>query len=204
MIQKARELLAAAALCLLAVPAGATNIVRNSGFELGTAHWNSAFFVLGNDPLWAHTDPGMARTSCTGIHCVDSLMEGAFISQLLPTIAGTEYDLSFWIRSFKGKGQYSVFWDGVLLDDILLAPNGAMSQASFSGLYASANATLLEIHGRNDLHAISFDDFRVVSATLPTDTPALPAPEQVTEVSEPAVFALVLAGLGLVSLFRRR
>lgn len=204
MIQKARELLVTAALCLLAVPAGATNIVRNPGFELGTAYWNSAFFIVGNDPLWAHTDPGMARTSCTGIHCVDSLMDGAFVSQLLPTIAGTEYDLSFWIRSFKGKGQYSVFWDGVLLNDILLAPNGAMSQATFSGLYASANATLLEIHGRNDLHAISFDDFRVVSATLPTAPPALPAPEQVTLVPEPAAFALVLAGLGLVSLFRRR
>ena len=204
MIHKARELLAAAALCLLIVPAGATNIVRNPGFEQGAAYWDSAFFLIGANPLWAHTDPGMARTTCTGIHCVDSLMEGAFISQLLPTIAGTEYDLSFWIRSFKGKGQYSVFWDGVLLDDILLAPNGAMSQATFSGLYASANATLLEIHGRNDLHSISFDDFRVVSATLPSTAPALPAPEQVTQVPEPAVFALVLAGLGLVSLFRRR
>lgn len=206
MIQKARELLAAAVLCLLAVPAMAvpTNIIRNPGFEQGAAYWNSSFFLVGNDPLWAHTDPGMARTTCTGLHCVDSLMEGAYISQLLPTIAGTEYDLSFWIRSFKGKGEYSVFWDGVLLDDILLAPKGAMSQAAFSGLYASANATLLEVHGRNDLHSISFDDFRVVSATL-ADTPVvLPSPEQVTAVPEPAAFALVLAGLGLVGLFRRR
>ena len=206
MIQKARNLLAAAALCLLAMPVVAVpiNIVRNPGFELGTAHWHAQFFIVGNDPLWAHTDPGMARTTCVGLHCVDSLMEGAYISQLLPTIAGAEYDLSFWIRSFKGKGEYSVFWDGVLLDDILLAPNGAMSQASFSGLYASANATLLEIHGRNDLHSISFDDFRVVSANL-ADTPViLPAPEHVTVVPEPAAFALVLAGLGLVALFRRR
>lgn len=206
MIQETRNLLAAAALCLLAMPAVAVpaNIVRNPGFELGSAHWNVAFFIVGNDPLWAHTDPGMARAACVGLHCVDSLMEGAYISQLLPTIAGTEYDLSFWIRSFKGRGEYSVFWDGVLLDDILLAPNGAMSQAAFSGLYASANATLLEIHGRNDLHAISFDDFRVVGANL-ADTPAiLPSPEHVTVVSEPAAFALVLAGLGLVTLFRRR
>lgn len=204
MIRKARELLAAAALCLLAMPAGATNIVRNPGFELGAAYWDVNFFLVGSDPLWAHTGPGMARTTCTGLHCVDSLMSGAYISQLLPTIAGTEYDLSFWIRSFKGKGEYSVFWDGVLLDDILLAPNGAMSQAAFSGLYASANATLLEIHGRNDLHSISFDDFRVVSADLAGTPPAVPAPEQVTVVPEPAAFALVLAGLGLVGLFRRR
>lgn len=206
MIQKARELLAAAALCLLAMPAVAVpiNIVLNPGFEQGSAHWNSAFFVVGNDPLWAHTGPGMARTTCTGLHCVDSLMSGAYISQLLPTIAGTEYDLSFWLRSFMGRGEYSVFWDGVLIDDILVAPNGAMTQAAFSGLYASANATLLEIHGRNDLHSISFDDFRVVSATLADPPGALPSPDHVTVIPEPAAFALVLAGLGLVGLFRRR
>ena len=79
-----------------------------------------------------------------------------------------------------------------------------MTQAAFSGLYASANATLLEIHGRNDLHTISFDDFRVVSATLSDAPPALPASGHVTAVPEPAAFALVLAGLGLISLFRRR
>jgi uncharacterized protein (TIGR03382 family) len=188
MIQKARALLAAAAFCLASQPAVAGNIVQNPGFELGSAYWNVDFFMVGNDPLWAHTGPGMARTSCTGLRCVDS-----------------KYDLSFWVRSFIGQGQYSVFWDGVLLDDILLAQNGPMSQASFSGLYASANATLLEIHGRNDLHAISFDDFSVVGASrAAVPPPSAPAPEQLTEISEPAGYALVLAGLVLAGLFRRR
>ena len=204
MMQTARNLLAAAALCLLALPVTATNIVSNPGFEQGTAFWKSSFFLIGNDPLWAHTGPGMAYTSCMGLHCVDSLMEGAYISQLLPTVAGTEYDLSFWIRSFKGKGYYSVFWDGVLLDDMLLASNGAMSQARFSGLYASANATLLEIHGRNDAHAIAFDDFNVATATLADIAASVPPPDQVFQVTEPATFALVLAGLALAGLSRRR
>jgi hypothetical protein len=200
MIHKARELLAAAVLCLLGLPATATNIVQNPGFELGNAYWTSDLFFIGNDPLWAHTGPGMARTTCTGIHCLDSLMEGAYISQLLPTIAGTEYDLSFWVRSFKGQGQYSVFWDGVLVDDILLAQNGSMAQTSFSGLYASANATLLEVHGRNDLHWISFDDFSVQAS----GSPAVPAPEQVSLIAEPAAYTLVLAGLALFGALRRR
>ena len=204
MTQTARTIFAAAVLCLMALPATAINIVRNPGFEQGTAYWDSAFFIVGNDPLWAHTDPGMARTNCAGLHCVDSLMLGAYISQLLPTVAGNEYELSFWIRSFKGKGHYSVFWDGVLLDDILLAANGPMSQARFTGLYASANATLLEIHGRNDAHSISFDDFNVVMAK-PADLPAtVPPPEQLTHIPEPATFALVLAGLALAGLSRRR
>ena len=104
MIHKARKLLAAAALCMSGLPATAANIVQNPGFELGSAYWTTAFFIVANDPMWAHTGPGMARTSCIGVPCVDSLMEGAYISQLLPTIAGTEYDLSFWVRSFQGQG----------------------------------------------------------------------------------------------------
>ncbi len=204
MTQTARNLLAAATLCLLAMSAPAANIVRNPGFEQGTAFWDSAFFIVGNDPLWAHTGPGMARTNCTGLHCVDSLMQGAFISQQLPTVAGSEYDLSFWIRSFKGSGYYAVYWDGVLVDDIWLTPNGAMSQATFPGLYASANATLLEVHGRNDLHAISFDDFQVVTARLAEGPLAMPAPAQTAQVPEPATFALVLAGLALAAWFQRR
>ena len=202
MMHTVRNLMAAATLCLLATSALAANIVRNPGFEQGAAFWNSAFFIVGDDPLWAHTEPGMVRTTCTGLQCVDSLMQGAFISQLLPTIAGSEYDLSFWIRSFKGKGHYAVYWDGVLVDDILLAPNGAMSQARFSGLYASANATLLEVHGRNDLHAISFDDFQVVTARLADGPLAEPGPA--AGVPEPATFALVMAGLALAAWFQRR
>lgn len=204
MMQTFKNLLVGAALCLLALPAPAANIVRNAGFEQGTAFWDSAFFIVGDDPLWAHTAPGMVRTNCTGLHCVDSLMQGAFISQLLPTVAGSEYDLSFWIRSFKGNGYYAVYWDGMLVDDILLAPNGAMSQAMFSGLYASANATLLEVHGRNDLHSISFDDFQVVTARLADGPLADPGPGQTAAVPEPATFALVLAGLALAAWFQRR
>lgn len=202
MIQKAKQLVAAAVMSMLALPAGAANIVQNPGFEQGSAYWTTAHFLVGNDPLWAHTGPGMVRTNCGTIYCLDSLMEGAYISQLLPTIAGAEYDLSFWVRSFKGKGQYSVFWDGVMVDDIMLVENGPMTQTNFSGLTASANATLLEIHGRNNLHFISFDDFSVVSSPLAAPRP--PAPEQVTLISEPAGYALMLAGLALVGLLHRR
>lgn len=204
MIRKAKQFLAAAVVFMLVLPAWAGNIVQNPGFEQGSAHWTTAHFLIGSDPLWAHTGPGMVRTNCGTVHCLDSLMEGAYISQLLPTIAGAEYDLSFWVRSFKGKGQYSVFWDGVMVDDIMLAQNGPMTQKIFSGLTASANATLLEIHGRNNLHFISFDDFSVVGALPQAAPPSLPAPGQVTLIPEPAGYALVLAGLALVGVLRRR
>lgn len=202
MIQKVRLLLAALVLYIAAWPAAATmiNIVKNPGFEDGGAHWRRSHFSIVDDPLWAHTGSGSALTACRADSCADSLMEGAYFSQLLPTVAGTAYDLSFWVRSFKGQGSYSVFWDGVLLDDIFAAHNGPMREVSFSGLYASANATLLEVHGRNDRHLISFDDFRVVSASPAGG--ATPVPN--TAIPEPGAYLLALTGLGLVALFLRR
>lgn len=188
MNKKARILLTAMALCAVAWSARAINIVRNPGFEQGSTSWNVRYFNIADNPMWAHTEPGMARSGCTGAWCTNSLMQGSYISQLLPTIAGTEYDLSFWIRSFIGEGEYAVFWDGVLLD-LAAAKNGAMYQESYTGLYASANATMLEIHGRNDQFYIAFDDFQVIEA--------VPAPAA-DAVPEPRGLMLLCTGLALM------
>lgn len=193
------------ALCAVAWSAAAINIVQNPGFEQGDAYWNQELFDIADNPLWAHTGPGMARSGCTGIWCVDSLMQGAYISQLLPTTAGTRYDLSFWVRSFAGDSQFTVYWDGVLIDDSV-AQNGPMLQENYSGLYASANATLLEVHGRNYAYYVSFDDFSVVSATpggSPT-TPAVGLPGPIAAIPEPAGYLMLLTGLAAMGCVLRR
>ncbi|MGZ8289562.1 MAG: hypothetical protein ACXW3B_04445 [Telluria sp.] len=203
MIHKISKVLALLACC--ALPAAATNIVQNPGFEDGASHWTASSFLIDDYPMWAHTGPGMAMTACVGVRCVDSLMSGAYISQLLPTEAGAQYDLSFWIRSYLGLGEYSVFWDGAMVDDIIHAPNGPMMQARFTGLYASANATLLEVHGRNDPNLIAFDDFSVVRSATPVYLPPSASPQQDTAISEPETFLLVLGGLCvLASVAHRR
>jgi hypothetical protein len=194
---------------LLCMPARAINIVQNPGFELGTTSWDYEHFALGPSPLWAHTDPGMARLSyCNYGGCLDTLNQGAFIGQLLATTPGESYDLSFWVRSFTGESRFSVFWDGTLIES-KGTPNGPMLKYSFNGLAASANATLLQLHGYNSLNQhMSFDDFSVTTVSappgplVPAPQIATPAPEQA--VSEPAAMALLLVALGSLVLATRR
>jgi hypothetical protein len=189
-----------AALLLCGDAAAATNIVQNPGFEQGDANWEAEDFSLGPSPLWAHTDPGMARlTYCSGAACLTTLNSGADIGQLLATAAGDSYDLSFWVRSFTGESRFSVFWDGALLEETG-TPNGPMLQYRFSGLVASANATLLQLHGYNSLDQhMSFDDFSVVPVS---GAAVQPAPEMA--VAEPGAYALLLAGMVALVFVRRR
>jgi hypothetical protein len=205
------RLIIAALVCACAGPVAATNIVRNPGFEQGVANWDFDHFVLGPSPLWAHTDPGMARlTYCASESCLTTLNAGGYIGQLLATTPGQYYDLSFWVRSYTGESRLSVFWDGVMLTETG-TPNGPMLQYSFSGLVASANATLLQLHGYNSLDQhMSFDDFSVVqtaaaSAPMAPAAPESPAaPAAVQSVAEPGAYALLLAALGALVIARRR
>ena len=184
------RLILSAVLCVCASAAAATNVVQNPGFELGTDSWDYEHFALGPSPLWAHTDPGMARlTYCASQSCLDTLNAGAFIGQLLATTPGEYYDLSFWVRSFTGESRLSVFWDGALLTQTA-TPNGPMQQYSFTGLVASANATLLQVHGYNSLDQhMAFDDFSVV---------------QSGQMLAPAAYGLLLAALGALTFMRRK
>lgn len=194
------SLVLSAALLLCGDAAAATNIVQNPGFEQGDANWEAENFSLGPSPLWAHTDPGMARlTYCSGAGCLDTLNGGAYIGQLLSTTAGQSYDLGFWVRSFTGGSRFSVFWDGALLEETG-TPNGPMLQYRFSGLVASANATLLQLHGYNSLDQhMSFDDFSVVQVGG-----AALQPPPALAVAEPGAYALLLAGMVALVFVRRR
>ncbi len=181
------------------------NIVLNPGFEQGSLYWDyHEHFQFFASPLWAHSDPGVARlTFCDHPSCLDELQSGAFIGQLLATQPGDSYDLSFWVRSFSGESRLSVWWDGALLTSTG-TPNGAMRQYAFSGLMASANATLLEVHGYNmgDKH-LGFDDFRVMKMAELTQ-PGQPPGAVAQPVVEPGAWALVLAALCALGFARGR
>ncbi len=196
------RIIAALTLACASLAASANNIVLNPGFEEGVKHWQYEHFRFIPNPLWAHTGPGVARmTYCDDDKCLDTLNVGAYISQLLSTQAGEKYDLSFWVRSFAGESRFSVFWDGAMLAKSG-TPNGPMQRYSFTGIAASANATLLQIHGYNstDQH-MSFDDFSVVRHIPPMmRDPAPPA----LPVSEPAIYGLILVALGVMVLTLRR
>lgn len=193
------KLIVPALLWCCAGPALAGNIVDNPGFEDYSTGWESEHFGFGVRPLWAHTGPGMARlTYCDDVvECLGTLNRGAYLGQLLATGAGQRYDLSFWVRSFTGASRFSVFWDGALLTETG-TPNGPMLEYRFSGLLASANATLLQVHGYNSLNEhLAFDDFSVVNAAPAPVVPAL-------VVSEPAALSLLLGGMAALAFARRR
>jgi hypothetical protein len=178
----------AAWLCAAPCWAQGVNIVQNQGLELGTLDWHISNIIIGRNATWAHTGLGAARSSCAGVACIDALGQGSFISQVLPTTYGEQYELSFWVRNTSSVGEFSVFWDGVMIAD-QLSPTGPMLNYSYRGLAASGSAALLEIHGRADGAVISFDDIVVQQAGM---------------VPEPLSYVMLFAGLGVLALAMRR
>jgi hypothetical protein len=191
-----------AALCVGAAPASASaaDIIDNGSFEAGAAERESLGFSIGFDD-WSHTGRGMARTGCAGARCLSDEGKGAFLRQVVPTVAGESYDLGFWVRSHDGKGEYAVYWDGFRIADKIIA-NGPMLYEAYNNLTAGSAATTLEIHGRNDASVISFDDISLVRPVLPAA--ATKPGSTVGMVPEPFSFMMMAAGLALVGVALRR
>lgn len=171
------------------------NLVANPGFENGYDNWSMTMGVVnGTSRSGAYS----AATGCVGHGCVSTLSSGSWFAQTLNTVAGATYDLSFWVGEYGGAtSELSVFWNGSMIADVLnpannTLSNGGMIQYAYSGLVASSASTGLEVHGRQDPGAIYFDDFSVTASQAPNGVP------------EPASAAIVLAGLGMMSLLARR
>lgn len=171
--------IAAASNCAMAVP---DNIVRNAGFEEGKDSWT----VSGFQPIWMSPADRRMITLCVGANCVNSIGSGAFLRQELTTTPGQQYDLSFWTGTGVGTGEYSVFWNGLLLDDQVLA-HDTILQHSYSSLMATSDTAMLEIHARNDPSYTWVDN---VSVT----------PHMMSAVPEPHTYAMLLSGLLLAGL----
>ncbi len=106
-----RCLLVASFIAAAATPVFAGELVFNGGFETGDfSGWNvpapmsmqNLFFVSGGD---AHSGTYYGRLSSTQLQ---------YISQTLPTQAGQDYELSFWLRWYFGMQSefVTVRWEG--------------------------------------------------------------------------------------------
>ena len=174
-----------------AIPAAASNIVTNPGFESGLTGW-TASPDWGSGNFAVHSGLLEAYTECVGAPCIT--VPTSFLYQDLPTVAGDTYDLSFWYRfqgprSPVGPNELLTLAGGVEVSDLVNQPNNqGVYQQVFTTFVASSSTTRLQFDGRNDPSFLILDDVCVDVA----GGACAPAPEPATGFPAIAVFAIAL------------
>lgn len=173
----------------------ATNLVQNPGFELGTGNgWS-------NNPGWGVGPGGYGLVPEDGNliatnGCSPNPTLPCEISQVLPTLTGQTYKLTFGFNPGAGEDQFAgydyvrlqVEWDGVVIDDLGGGPLG-WTDHTITGLVASSDATSLTFRG----YAAVMSGIDNVSVT-----------ESSAAIPEPASWALMITGFGLAGAVLRQ
>jgi hypothetical protein len=184
-------LLVVAGLFVLTPIAGA-NLASNPGFETGdfsawTTHICASCFGTGwfIDTQFQHSGTYDAAARCGGAACLDPV-SGTWLSQVIPTIPGQMYSLTFWLNAgYTGDGSLSeldVWWNGIK-DAIVNAPFMDVP-VTMTQLRATSSATTLEFVGEHT-SALWIDDIDVE-----TSGPSA--------IPEPLTMRLVGGGLALI------
>ena len=167
------------------------NLVTNGGFEatsvIAGSGWTPSGFIGENFDYFIDTNPADAQT---GTHSFAGGGVGApgFISQTLATNPGAHYNIDLWLANlsgFAGGTTIQVLWGGNIVysaSDIL---GFAYRQIVIDPVATSAS-TVLSIGLQDDSFFLNVDNISV------------------RVVPEPATLALVLGGLGVAGLSRRR
>lgn len=135
-----------------------SNIVSNCGFESG------GFFpwTQSGDTSFTGVD-GFARHSGDfGAFFGPSAL--GFISQVLPTVPGHAYDISFWLRNFGQPSEFQLSWNGSVISDWINVGNFIYTQVSFPGLVALGTTTEIKFGFRNVPDFFYLDDIVVEEA----------------------------------------
>jgi hypothetical protein len=168
----------------MAAPASA-NLVVNPGFETGDF---TGWTVTGN-LAYAQVVAGAEHTGSFGAEFGEPFANTS-LSQTLTTVAGSSYDISFWLFNF---GLTPNFFSASFGGDVLLSITDGDFQPytfySFTDVAASAS-TVLEFQFRQDLAYWDFDDVAVDLAA-------------VRGVPEPGSVALLCSGLIVLAAIRR-
>lgn len=170
-----------------AAPVAAANLIRNGGFETGDfAHWelSGSRSFTGVSSFAPHDGVFAAFMGPFGA-------EGS-LAQTVATEAGATYEISFWLRNeVGGTNFFQASFDGApLLLDLQAEAAFPFRRYSFVRM-AGGDAATLRFTYRNDPSYWHLDGVSVtrLNAAIP----------------EPAGWAMMIAGVGLVgAAYRRR
>jgi hypothetical protein len=136
----------------------AGNVVVNCGFETG------------NFPPWVQSGDtsftSIERLPHTGDFALVTGPVGAlgFITQMVPTVAGTTYNLSFWLANSGQPNRFQVSWEGGVVMDVMNLPNQPYTRVNIPGLVACNPTSQLRFGFYNPPDYLDFDDVELTAA----------------------------------------
>jgi uncharacterized protein (TIGR03382 family) len=156
--------------------ASAGNIVTNGSFETGS------FFGWSVPPNIFLPNPGAQIFGINGnggssgtFYAALSSTELRFISQVLPTTAGHDYELTFWQRRPSNfPTLFQVRWEGeVIFHSTAALPDGTNWHPFTVQLHANINGSFIEFGQQYFPGYVYLDDISVVPVPAPSAAPLL-------------------------------
>jgi hypothetical protein len=173
---------------LAIAPLAHAGIETNGGFETGDFTGWTQF----GDSTYDFVDASSPHSG--NVAALFGAVTSSGISQVLPTIAGQQYAVSFWLGNHDGTpNAFSWSWNGVLQAPSLV-DSALTDYTNYGGLMtATGTATTLSFSFQNQSAFWILDDVQV------TDTGI-----NASLVPEPESWLMLGAGLGILGLVKRR
>jgi hypothetical protein len=175
------------ALALMSVMAqAATPLVINGNFENGLTGWTQ-----GGDTKFQKVVGPQDGNHAFSDGAIGNNGYG-YLSQLINTVAGTHYDLTFDLRGVptpNGVNHSEVVFGSLVTGSVQDNFSFPLAQRfTFTNLLATGNSTLLQFAAASSKSFVLIDNVSL----------------QVSAVPEPMTYLMVLIGLGLITLVKRR
>ena len=140
------------------------NLVLNCGFESPV---DFEFWTVSGDTRFMQVTADARHSGNRGAKLNPMFMPG-FLSQILQTVPGQSYDVTFWLHNDHQPNQFFLYWDGTLISSSVKftsTPNRAESdfiQPLFSRQTARSGSTVLSFGFFNPAGFFFLDDVVVL------------------------------------------